>query len=259
MLPSDAHEFSPPPVYSTWWRMAKSCSGLTGSLESITWLKTDQQMIDSKTGERIAGYWNSSSNRIVLSTNAMLEGGIVRHEMLHSLLRRGGHPRNQFLGKCLGTVDCQGNCIRDAGPYPNPPITPIHVTGDSINIGVEINPATPRSTIDDGFFSITVSVQNSTKHWVTVPSFWSTIFPEHVDSTSTFSFHIRGATGGIQGGELRFDQSEWIFAPGETKKQVFDFVIGNDLFERKPPPGTYMVKGGYSDYWSAFTTFVIGQ
>jgi hypothetical protein len=59
-------------------------------------------------------------------------------------------------------------------------------------------------------------------------------------------------------GRSVFDPSEWIFAPGETKKQVFDFAIGNDLFAQKLPPGKYIARGEYSDYWSTDSTFVIG-
>jgi hypothetical protein len=259
MLPSDAEQFVPPPVYSTWWKMASACSGSKASLESVTWFKTAQPLTDPRTGQSIAGYWSSGSNRIVLRDNVMFQGGTVRHEMLHSLLGRGGHPRDQFLGNCLGTVDCQGSCIHDAGNYPKPPTTPIHVTSDSISITVDVNPRQPSTLIDDGFFSVIVSVSNVSKHWVTVPSFLSTIFPERTDSSHTFMFIMQGVTGGLQGGELRFDPSEWIFAPGETKKQIFDFVIGSDLFNAEPPPGAYTVHGGYSHYWSAPMTFVISQ
>ena len=55
-----------------------------------------------------------------------------------------------------------------------------------------------------------------------------------------------------------FDLSEWIFAPGETKKHVFDFAIGNDLRASRLPPGNYLARGGYSDYWAAYSSFVIG-
>jgi hypothetical protein len=257
MFPSDAQQFSPPAVYSTWWNMTQACSGLTGSLSAVTWFKTDQALRDSRTGERAGGYWNSFTNRIVLTTQAMLDGGSVRHEMLHSLLRKGGHPRNQFLGKCEGTVSCQGSCIRDAGPYPQPSETPIHVPGDSIDISVNIEPTNPNSAYDGGFFSMTVRVRNRSTHWVTVPSYFSQFFPGY-DSTRTFEFDVRGPAGGIGGGEIRFDPSEWIFAPGETKKQVFDFAIGNDLFAQKLPPGNYIARGGYSDYMSTYSTFVIG-
>jgi hypothetical protein len=257
MFPSDAEQFSPPAVYSTWWNMTQACSGLTGSLGNVTWFKTNQALRNSSSGESIGGYWNSFSNRIVLTTDAMLDGGSVRHEMLHSLLRKGGHPRNQFLGKCAGTVHCRGSCLQDAGPYRQPPETPIHVPGDSIEISVDIEPRNPNSAEDGGFFSMTVMVRNRSAHWATVPSYYSSIFPEY-DSTRTFEVDVRGPAGGISDWELRFDPSEWIFAPGETKRQVFDFTIGNDLIAHKLPPGNYTVRGGYSDYWSTHSTFVIG-
>jgi hypothetical protein len=257
MFPSDAQEFSPPAVYSTWWNMTQACSGLTGSLGAVTWFKTTQALRDSRTGEPAGGYWNSFANRIVLTKAAVLDGGSVRHEMLHSLLRKGGHPRNQFLGKCAGTVVCQGACIRDAGPYPQPSETPIHVPGDSIEISVDIEPRNPNSAQDGGFFSMTVIVRNRSAHWATVPSYYSSIFPEY-DSTRTFEVDVRGPAGGISDWELRFDPSQWIFAPGETKKQVFDFTIGNELIAHKLPPGNYITRGGYSDYWSGHSTFVIG-
>jgi hypothetical protein len=256
-LPSDAEEFSPPAMYSTWWKMTEACSGQTGSLGAITWFKTGQALRDPRTGEPIVGYWTSGSNRVVLMTGVVVNGGAVRHEMLHALLRQPGHARNQFLGKCAGTVPCQGACIRDAGPYPQPPETPIHVPGDSIHISVDIEPRNPTSAHDGGFFSITVLVHNRSTHWATVPSAYSSVFPGY-DSTNTFEFDVRGLRGGIIGGEVRLDPSEWIFAPGETKKQIFDFAIGNDLFAQKLPPGNYIARGGYSDYWSTDSTFVIG-
>jgi hypothetical protein len=253
-LPSDAEQFSPSAVYSTWWNMAQACSGQTGALTAISWFKTDQALTDPRTGDPIVGYW--TPGRIVLTTAAVLDGGTVRHEMLHALLRKPGHPRNQFLGKCEGTVDCQGSCIRDAGPYPSPPEIPIHIRGDSIDIAVDIEPKNPDSAHDSGFFSVTVLVRNRSTHWATVPSYYSSVFPGY-DSTRTFELDVRGPTGGNTRSEIRLDPSEWIFAPGEIKKQVFDFAVGNDLFAHKLPPGNYTARGGYSDYWSTNTAFVI--
>jgi len=140
-LPSDAEEFSPPAAYSNWWNMTEACSGKRGSLGAITWFKTDQILRDPGTGQPIVGFWTSGSNRIVLMTGVVLDGGSVRHEMLHALLRKPGHARNQFLGKCAGTVNCQGSCIRDAGPYPQPPETPIHVPSPRKKVEVDNSPA----------------------------------------------------------------------------------------------------------------------
>jgi hypothetical protein len=57
---------------------------------------------------RTGGYWNSFTNRIVLTSAVMLDGGSVRHEMLHSLWhtcaivkRKGAGPPKQ--GMIAGT------------------------------------------------------------------------------------------------------------------------------------------------------------
>jgi len=257
MFPSDAEEFSPPPVYSTWWDMTRACSGSNRSLGDVAWFKTSQPLHNFRTGEALGGYWNSFDNRIVLTTAVMHDGSIVRHEMLHALLRKDGHPRNQFLGKCLGTVACQGACIADAGPYPQPLQTPIHVTGDSIDITLAVDPRNPSPAQDDGFFSITVFVRNRSTHWVTVPNYYSQFFPG-IDSAHTFQFDVVGPNGGLSSGEVRFDPSEWVFAPGEIKRQVFDFSMGGEgPFAHEFPAGAYIARGGYSGYMSGDSSFVI--
>jgi hypothetical protein len=259
-FPSDAEEFSPPAVYATWWKMTEACSGMTGHLGAITWFRTGQALHAFPSGDPLGGYWTPVGNRIVLTNDLALDGGVVRHEMLHALIRKGGHPRNQFLGKCMGTVLCPDACIRDGGPYAHPAETPIHVTGDSIAITLDIEPGNPASAHDGGFFSMTVIVRNRSTHWVTVPSSLSQNFPGYTgpDSSRTFEIDVRGPTGGIMIPEGLFDLSEWIFAPGETKKHVFDFAIGNDLRASRLPPGNYLARGGYSDYWAAYSSFVIG-
>ena len=249
-LPSDAQQFSPPAVYSTWWNMTQACSGLTGSLQAVTWYKTDQVVHDVNSGDVVLGYWLAAGNRIVLTTASVTDGGTVRHEMLHALLQAKGHPRSQFLGKCAGTVPCQEPCIRDAGAYPAPPEVPIHVTGASIDLTVDVEPRNPTTAQDGGFFTITVLAHNSSTHWATVtPSLTQD------DTTRTFSFDVRNA---ITESDVALDPSERIFAPGETKRQVFDFAIGDSPFGNQLLAGNYTVRGGFSDYWSADSTFVIG-
>ncbi|HJQ12002.1 MAG TPA: hypothetical protein VJ840_13315 [Gemmatimonadaceae bacterium] len=257
VLPTDAKEFSPPSVYSTWWNMTQACSGSTGSLGAVTWFKTDKPLHNSETGESINGYWSASSNRIVLTTSAMLDGGIVRHEMLHALVRKPGHPRDQFLGKCAGTVNCLGSCILDAGSYQWPSESPIPVKGDSLDITLDIEPRNPDSAHDGGFFSITVFARNRSTHWITVPNYYAQFFPG-LNDTKTFGFVVVGPAGKTEGAEIGFDPSEKVFAPGETKKHVFDFSIGNDFAAHKIPPGSYLVRVGYAYWMSGDSTLVIG-
>ena len=253
-LPADAEQFSPPAIYSNWWNMTQECSEQSGSFGAVTWYKTDQDLHDPRNGDELTGYWSSADNRIVLKTSEMLNGSLVRHEMLHALLKAGGHPRNEFLGKCAGVVVCAGGCVRDAGPYPKPPETPIHIGDDSLDITVDIEPRNP-TTGSGGFFSITVFARNRSSHWATV-----TPLLNPSDSIITFGYDVRGGTtgGGVTEGGTAADPSERIFAPGESKKMVFDFMIGDAPFGRQLVLGDYRVRGGFSDHWSADSSFVIG-
>ena len=250
-LPSDAQQFSPPPVYSTWWQMTQSCSGLTGSMAAVTWYQTNEVVHDTHTGDIIAGFWVPGSNQIVLTATVLMEGGIVRHEMLHALRQKGGHPRNQFLGKCEGTVDCEEACIADAGPYPAPPETPLQVSGDGIALSMQIAPQTPTHSIDEGRFSITVLAHNLSTHWVQVTA------APGVDAAQTFALDVNGANGATGRDELALDPSQTIFAPGETKRQVFDLVIGDYPFANQLLPGDYIAKGSFAGWVSGDNSFTI--
>jgi hypothetical protein len=119
---------------------------------------------------------------------------------------------------------------------------------------VDVEPRNPTRGQDGGFFTITVLAHNNSTHWATVtPSL------AQDDTTRTFAFDVRDATSsGISGSDVALDLSQRIFAPGETKKQVYDFMIGDSPFGNQLLAGNYTVRGGYSDYWSADSAFVIG-
>ena len=252
-LPTDAEQFSPPVVYTTWWNMTQACSRLTGSMGAVTWYKTSEVLRDPHNGALVVGYWVAASNRIVLATDAVLDGRTVRHEMLHALLRVGGHPRSAFLGNCLGTVECAEACVQDAGAYPTPPETPIHIGSDSLELTVQIAPGSPTRSVDDGFFSVTVVARNRSAHWATV-------LPELfvADSMRTFSYDVQGAMGEITDDQHAIDPAERVFAPGESKRLVFDFRVGDDAFSHQLVPGNYSVRGAFSDFSSNLVPFVVG-
>jgi hypothetical protein len=60
------------------------------------------------------------------------------------------------------------------------------------------------------------------------------------------------------GGEVVLDASSVTFAPGETKRQLFDFSIGNDLPSRQLPPGAYTVVGAYGSHRTNATSVTVG-
>ena len=250
-LPVDAEQFSPPAVYSTWWKMTEACSALTGSLAGVTWYQTSRVVYDTQSGDVIAGYWEAGSNRIVLTSSVMMDGGIVRHEMLHALIKRGGHPRGQFLGNCAGTVACERPCAESAGPYPPPPESPIAVSGNSIEVTLAVEPGTPMHGIDDGRFSITMFARNNSAHWITVAP------APGIDVQQTFSIDVQGAYGYTSSDQRAIDPSQTIFAPHETKRQVFDLVVGDYPIAHQLLPGDYAVRGAFAGWWSNESSFVI--
>ena len=220
--------------------MTESCSGFAGSLEAVSWYKTPETLSNPSDGQPISGYWSAGSNRIVLAGAASLDGAAVRHEMLHALLREKGHARGQYLGACAGVVSCQNQCIKDAGPAPTR--NSIHVPGASIEVSVEVAPANPRPSVDGGFFTVTVNARNPAAH----PVFVTTTLGGPGQPSGTFFFHVHGPPGGRADIEPVVDASQSNFAAGETKRHVFDFVIGGGPDPRTLPPGTYTVEGAYA-------------
>ena len=243
--PAGAVPLTPPAVYARWWAMTESCSGLTGPLAAVSFWHVPGVNSFMRGGKNVLGYWTNADNQIVLAGNAELDGSNVRHEMLHALLRVGGHPREQFLGKCAGFVDCAVDCIADAGaPPPADPATPF-ASPRTFEVSVAALPERPGRAVDGGEFSVIVSVRNPQQRTVI-----ARLGTTNVQAWS-FQFELRGASGAIAGNEVVVDASTVTFAPGETKRQVFDFAIGASLAQRRVPPGDYTLLGGYGTQFSA--------
>jgi hypothetical protein len=256
-LPPDAELFVPPPVYARWWAMVEECSGIRGSLDKIQWYSAPEELSNpDNSGDRVEGYWSRASNRIVLSRNRTIDGAVVRHEMLHALVRSEGHPRRKFLQDCGGVVSCPQSCIRDAGaPLPWGPGTPT-VTPSQLVVTSAVSPASPSSVIDGGLATFTISVRNPFAYPVVVqlPNSSGGGVP------TSYRYAIRQIPGGgLSSGNLAFDIGVTHFAPGETKRDVFDFVvvpipapsygaisgIGSGI---TLPPGSYSFRGDYGGH-----------
>jgi hypothetical protein len=267
-LPANAQVFVPPPVYSEWWAMVESCSGLSGSLENIQWYSTTSLLRDpNDNDEAIAGYWSLAGNRIVLYTNDTIAGGIVRHEMLHALTRSVGHPRWAFLQACGGVVACLQKCVSDAGP-PAPPAagTPT-IAASELEVTSAVSPAAPSSLIDGGLATFTISVHNPFSHPVIVS------LPIGAGGVPvSYGYAMRESSGGgMSSGDLALDLGVTYFAAGETKRDVIDFfVIAPDFpsYQGGPglgespialPVGTYSFQGDYGGKAAQNLTIVLSQ
>lgn len=111
-LPARAQLVSTPPdIYRDWWIKTEACSGLSGSFDRIQWyVVPDVQTFQTDAGEKV-GLWTHSSEgvRIIIAGDYESNELVVRHEMLHALLDREGHPTEYFHDRCGLTWDSWGS------------------------------------------------------------------------------------------------------------------------------------------------------
>lgn len=96
--PGNDSPMTPPAVYREWWAKTEACSGLSGDFDRVQWSVVAGHSFPCSSG-RCAGHWEPGHRIYVArewSTNEM----VVRHEMLHDLLDRAGHPDPPFGTPC---------------------------------------------------------------------------------------------------------------------------------------------------------------
>jgi hypothetical protein len=253
-LPADATQFAPPPVYTRWWAMVEECSGLTGSLDNVQWYSAPEQLFDpNNSGEPVEGYWSAATNRIVLSSNDTIDGSTVRHEMLHALTRSGAHTRSQFLRNCGGVVPCPTKCVQEAGAPVTPDAGTPRIAPSELEVTSAISPQTPGFDTDDGLATFTVSARNPFPYPVVV---LLSAIGGGIATTYRYDM-IREAGGNVSSADFAYDIGGTYFAAGETKRDVFDFIlvpISTPSFGAVPgtgtggialPPGNYVFRGDY--------------
>jgi hypothetical protein len=246
-LPQGAEEMSPPAVYSRWWQMTQACSGRSRDIASIEWYRTPGQSF-AVNDQQGAGLW--LRNRIVIAGDAVYEGQVVRHEMLHALLGTSGHPREAFLGACASIVTCLPNCVQDAGSW-TAPSQYERLNPDSMDVSANVE-ITPTDVDGERWLLAWIRVHNRRDRAVLITA------PGDPRTPNTFAYQIWGQFGaiqkGIQRGIVAFDSSTLFFAPSETKQWLFEFRRGPMLSQYTTPvllpPGAYTVRGAYADHWS---------
>lgn len=243
-LPTGAQRFAPPDVYHQWWALTEACSGIRGDLAMISWYEVPgAESIPAPRGQTQQGEWESSGNRIVLAGKSRLEGDLVRHEMLHALLRRGAHPRQSFVGRCGNVVVCTDRCLAEAGPAPPPDPAAVLVDPTALDVRVELDPAQPGVRVNGGHFIMWVVVRNPSDRPVRV------VLPPSGDTGPSVSFSYRlERDGDITEYNIRAETPEVTrFAVGEAKRFAFDFVVGSGGTRYDIAPGKYLFAGAYGD------------
>lgn len=96
--PEEYAPFSPPPEYAAWWAKNVACAGRAGDFARIRWFVVPGDDFECPTG-RCVGRWEDD-HRIYLAQSWRENEMVVRHEMLHELLNRSGHPSPPFGSPC---------------------------------------------------------------------------------------------------------------------------------------------------------------
>ena len=212
----------------------------------MSWYRVPGTTIPLAEGTLVNGRWDKSANRIVLAGNAEFAGDLVRHEMLHALIRAPGHPRAEFISRCGGVVVCTQQCIREAGPAPQTNPLAVSVAPTALQIGVEVAPSAPGSSINDGNLMMIVTARNPSSSPVIVQ------LPVSGDGgpPASFSYDLVSSSRG-QSYDMRAEVPEdsW-FAPSEEKRFIFDFHIGTGDSRYEARPGTYRFNGAYGGVWA---------
>lgn len=106
--PEGATPFTPPPFYITLWQQTESCSGRTADFGEVSWyVLPSGTSWSSEYGDRL-GAWRERDNRITLRAEYVDDSLVVRHEMLHAILRDGRRSVEFFFTRC-GELVAQPN------------------------------------------------------------------------------------------------------------------------------------------------------
>jgi hypothetical protein len=101
-LPIGATEIPVSASYQEWHSKTQACSGLSGDFSTIKfYVVPGVDSFPTSQGAKV-GEWTSKGgiNRIVIAGNYREHEMVVRHELLHALLRREGHPPEYFVDRC---------------------------------------------------------------------------------------------------------------------------------------------------------------
>jgi hypothetical protein len=108
-VPDKALRFYPGPITRDGWARIEACAGRQRDIQSVNWYTVPGFMpveLEHHQGGAL-GFWDTYDNRIVVVEAYLDEPWVVRHEMLHAILRRTDHPAEYFERRCgavIGTM-----------------------------------------------------------------------------------------------------------------------------------------------------------
>lgn len=217
-FPSNAVPFEPPAPYRLWWAVTESCSGTTAPFESVSWYVVpdgDAIVID---GEQYAGIWFPKGNRIVLARRATDDGHLVRHEILHALLRVGGHPATHFMDRCGGYVSCGTGCAEPQSPPTLPPPESPVLDVRELDVAASVIRLAPSLAASDGWAVLVTEAASPLDR-----AAWVRLVPLRPDDdvSASFGWYVHDWN---QAYEYELDTLV-LFGAGERRRSVADLRV----------------------------------
>ncbi len=117
--PEQSAPLDPPAQFRDWWAKTEACSGRTATFERIHWYVVPGDSFDCPDG-RCVGRWEDD-HTIYIAASWVASELVVRHEMLHDLIDRSGHPDPPFGHGCpltWATWDGSGSVLRGVAGAP---------------------------------------------------------------------------------------------------------------------------------------------
>ena len=101
-LPFGAVPMLAPAVFREWYARTQECSGLHGAFANLQWFVIPGVSSFRTHDGPAVGMWKKGHGvgSIFLAGNFVDRELVVRHEMLHSLIGRSGHPAELFIDRC---------------------------------------------------------------------------------------------------------------------------------------------------------------
>lgn len=100
-LPPDAFQADPLAEYAEWYMEVEECTGVEGDFDAVRWFEVPhERWWDPVWKQYAVGTWRSPHD-IYLAEPRRDDEGIVKHEMVHDVLR-GGQTHDARFEQCSG-------------------------------------------------------------------------------------------------------------------------------------------------------------
>lgn len=219
-FPPNAVLVPAPPQYRVWWEVVESCSGHTADFDAVRWYRVPIGEGLTVKGESAAGAWFAAENSVAIGDGWRAVGPLVRHEILHAILKTGSHPGEYFRDACGDEVACGRDCLEDVA-LPNA----IPLAVEQLNVDATLFPKAPSLERDDGKAAVVVRVRNpyGVNAFVNAQHF--------AQATCPVGFVLTSVSDPVRSDEdcrylhYNADDARVYFRPYEMRQLVFDLDL----------------------------------